>query len=112
MGKSPCHDNAKPLTPVGRVEPDIVRALDEFGAASLDLPVRDLMSTRIETCSADDTVDSLVVTMTNHRIRHVPVIDGNTIVGIVSIGDVVKHRLEDLELETNVLRDVYIAAVR
>jgi CBS domain-containing protein len=48
--------------------------------------------------------------MTHHRVRHMPVVRGGKLAGIVSIGDVVKHRLEDLELETNILRDVYNAA--
>jgi CBS domain-containing protein len=90
-------------------ERDVIRALDEFGTAILDRPVRELMSTTIETCSAEDTVDSLVMTMTNHRIRHVPVVDGGIMVGIVSIGDVVKTRMDELERDRAALVD-YIEA--
>ena len=78
-------------------ERDVVRAVNQFGAAILDQPVRALMSSDVHTCSPDDAVDSLMATMTNHHIRHVPVIEHGVLVGIVSIGDVVKTRLEELE---------------
>ena len=58
----------------------------------------------------DESVSRVMHLMTRHRVRHMPVLRGGNLVGIVSIGDVVKYRLEELELETNVLRDVYIAA--
>ena len=60
--------------------------------------------------SPDESVIRVMKLMTHHRVRHMPVLRGGQLVGIVSIGDVVKHRLEDLELEANVLRDVYNAA--
>jgi CBS domain-containing protein len=62
------------------------------------------------TVSPTDTVSHVMSLMTRHRVRHMPVLRDGNLVGIISIGDVVKHRLEDLELETNVLRDVYNAA--
>jgi CBS domain-containing protein len=62
------------------------------------------------TVSPTDTVSHVMSLMTRHRARHMPVLHDGKLVGIISIGDVVKHRLEDLELETNVLRDVYNAA--
>ena len=64
----------------------------------------------VPTVSPDESVNRVMNLMTHYRVRHVPVLSGGKLIGIVSIGDVVKHRLEDLELETNVLRDVYIAA--
>ena len=60
--------------------------------------------------SPDESVDRVMKLMTHHRVRHMPVLRGGKLAGIISIGDVVKHRLEDLELETSVLRDVYKAA--
>nr|WP_042181091.1 CBS domain-containing protein [Kibdelosporangium sp. MJ126-NF4]CEL14800.1 Inosine-5'-monophosphate dehydrogenase [Kibdelosporangium sp. MJ126-NF4]CTQ96571.1 Inosine-5'-monophosphate dehydrogenase (EC 1.1.1.205) [Kibdelosporangium sp. MJ126-NF4] len=78
-------------------ERDVVRRLNEFGAGLLDSPVDDIMSTEVFTCGPDDSVDSLSVLMTEHRIRHVPVVDGGRLVGIVSIGDVVKSRIKKLE---------------
>ena len=62
------------------------------------------------TVSPDESVDRVMKLMTHHRLRHMPVLRDGKLAGIISIGDVVKHRLEDLELETNVLRDAYIAA--
>jgi len=78
-------------------ERDVVRALNQFGGAILDRPVGALCSTDVQTCSPDDAVDSLMATMTNHHIRHIPVVENGILVGIVSIGDVVKTRLEELE---------------
>ena len=68
------------------------------------------MHNGVPTVSPDESIIRVMNLMTHHRVRHMPVLRGGQLAGIVSIGDVVKHRLEDLELETNVLRDVYAAA--
>jgi CBS domain-containing protein len=73
------------------------------------MQVLDIVSHATITVSPDDTLKRAMSLMTHHRVRHLPVIANGRLVGIVSIGDVVKHRLEDLELESNVLRDAYIA---
>ncbi|ALG07923.1 CBS domain-containing protein [Kibdelosporangium phytohabitans] len=78
-------------------ERDVVRGLNEYGAGLLDVPVDDIMSTEVFTCGSEDSVDSLSVLMTERRIRHVPVVDGGRLAGIVSIGDVVKSRIKKLE---------------
>ena len=93
-------------------ERDIVRGLAEEGAAimGLDRKVADLMTTTVTTCGPEDKVKNLMAEMTRRRIRHLPVVDDGRLAGIVSIGDVVKSRLEEMELETLVLRDAYIAA--
>ena len=65
---------------------------------------------KIASVTPDESVNRVMKLMMHHRVRHMPVLQGGRLVGIVSIGDVVKHRLEDLELETSVLRDVYHAA--
>jgi len=90
-------------------ERDVVRAVSQFGAAILDSPVRVIMSNSVRTCSPDDLVDSLMSVMTDHRIRHIPVLDHGTLSGIVSIGDVVKTRLDELEREREALEQ-YITA--
>jgi CBS domain-containing protein len=90
-------------------ERDIVRALSRGGAAVLNMAVSELMSRHVPTCTPDDTVSHLMAVMTRTRNRHLPVVEGDRLSGIVSIGDVVKIRLEELELETAVLRDSYIA---
>lgn len=84
-------------------ERDVVRALNEFGATIVDEPVRTIMTSDVYTCSPEDSVDSLMALMTNHRVRHVPVADHDTLVGIVSIGDVVKTRMEELEKDRDAL---------
>jgi CBS domain-containing protein len=84
-------------------ERDVVRALNEFGAAILDEPVQAIMTENVQTAAPGDAVDSLMSTMTNHRIRHVPVVDQGVLVGIVSIGDVVKTRMEELEKDREAL---------
>ena len=63
----------------------------------------------VTTVSADESVNRVMNLMTHHRVRHMPVLRDGRLAGIISIGDVVKHRLEDLECETNVLRDAYMA---
>jgi len=80
-------------------ERDVVRCLHESGKAVLDGPVRALMTAAVHTCSLGDDVDSVATTMTERRIRHMPVIEDGTLVGIVSIGDVVSSRLRQLEQE-------------
>ena len=90
-------------------ERDVVRAFAHHGTNAATLSVRDIMSTGVPTCGPDDDLASIMRTMTTRRYRHVPVVKHGTLVGIVSIGDVVKQRLEDLELETTVLRDAYRA---
>lgn len=90
-------------------ERDVVRALDVRGVDVLDMPIRAFMSTGIHTCSPDDDVNSLMKTMTNERVRHLPVVSGSSLVGIVSIGDVVKTTMEDLEQDRDALVS-YISA--
>ena len=84
-------------------ERDVVRHLQRVGARLLDDPVRTIMTSEVRTCSPGDKVDDLMIVMTEHRIRHLPVVDGGALVGIVSIGDVVKSRIGDLEGERNEL---------
>jgi CBS domain-containing protein len=85
-------------TVVGIVsERDVVRRLHEYGSSLLMRSVAEIMTSEVFTCTPGDSVDSLTVLMTERRIRHVPVIDGEKLVGIVSIGDVVKSRIKKLE---------------
>jgi CBS domain-containing protein len=79
-------------------ERDVVRKLNEWGDTLLDKEVRDVMSSAVYTCGPQDDVDTVAETMTGRRIRHVPVLDGDDIVGLVSIGDVVKSRIQQLEV--------------
>ncbi|MFJ4653735.1 CBS domain-containing protein [Nocardia sp. NPDC088792] len=80
-------------------ERDIVRRLHRDGAAILDSPVSSIMTAAVHTCSPDDHVETLNATMTEHRIRHLPVLRDGRMVGIVSIGDVVKSQISELETE-------------
>ena len=90
-------------------ERDVVRALVVYGAATLEHKVADLMSTGVTTCDELTSVTTLMGLMTEHHIRHIPVIDGERLVGMVSIGDVVKARFDELEHEKNDLLD-YVSA--
>jgi len=90
-------------------ERDIVRAFSQYGDSITSMQVKDIMTHGLITASLGDDLAHLMHLMTRHRVRHMPVVRDGKLVGIVSIGDVVKHRLDDLELEANVLRDVYIA---
>ncbi|PSR64602.1 MULTISPECIES: CBS domain-containing protein [Nocardia] len=80
-------------------ERDVVRCLHRQGAQLLDRPVSDIMTAIVHTCSPEDRVESLRATMTEHRIRHLPVVDHGRMVGIVSIGDVVKSAISELQDE-------------
>jgi CBS domain-containing protein len=86
-------------------ERDVVRALAAGGTAALDGTVGDLMTATVTSCGPRATVDDVMALMTERRIRHVPVIDDGALVGIVSIGDVVKTRIGELETERETLHD-------
>jgi len=86
-------------------ERDIVRALAARGAPALGEPASDLMSSDVSTCEPDTTVEELMATMTERRIRHVPVVVDGELVGLVSIGDVVRDRISGLEDETRALHN-------
>lgn len=86
-------------------ERDIVRVLAEQGPAALSAQIAQVMTRKVSTCSESDTVSALMEQMTAGKFRHVPVIDRERLVGIISIGDVVKHRLGEMERESEALRD-------
>ena len=89
-------------------ERDIVRTMAERGAAALQQTVDQVMTRRVITCTEADTVGALMEQMTNRKFRHLPVVEDGKLVGIISIGDVVKYRLGEMEAETNAMRE-YIA---
>jgi CBS domain-containing protein len=90
-------------------ERDIVKRLSVLRTQLLEDPVASIMSTDVQVCSPDDDIESIMNVMTERRIRHVPVVEGGRLVGIVSIGDVVKSRIEALEKDRNELME-YISA--
>jgi CBS domain-containing protein len=73
------------------------------------MTVKDIMRHGLVTVAPEDDLSRVMKLMTRHRVRHMPVLRDGKLCGIISIGDVVKHRLDDLELEANILRDAYIA---
>lgn len=89
-------------------ERDIVRALAQVGGAVLDQPAHELMTRDLHTCDLDTSIAELMEIMTERRIRHLPVLENGQLSGIVSIGDIVKHRIAETELEARALRE-YIA---
>ncbi len=89
-------------------ERDIVRGLVDKGVGLLEAKVADLMTSEVKSCSPDDSIQEIMSEMTRSRIRHLPVLKGGKLIGIISIGDVVKNRLEELQTETNVLRDYIV----
>jgi CBS domain-containing protein len=92
-------------------ERDIVSAMAQHGAAALGLTVNDAMTPDVVTCRPSDTVREIMALITVRRIRHIPVCEGERLLGIVSIGDVLKSRLDEKELELNMLRDLSLARV-
>lgn len=90
-------------------ERDLARGIAEFGADIPAMAVADLMTRSVVTCAPEDSVAAVSKTMTLRRIRHLPVVVDGALVGLVSIGDVLKHRLDEVQLEANVLRDYAIA---
>lgn len=87
-------------------ERDFVNAVAEHGALALTFQVEKLMISPVVTCRLNDRVETALAAMTMGKIRHLPVVDGGQLVGIVSIGDLVKHRLDEKALEANVLLDI------
>ena len=90
-------------------ERDIVTGITQFGKGLLDMPVRNIMTSPVVTCTPADTAKGILEVMTKRRIRHLPVVDGDDILGIVSIGDAVNYRLNEAEMEKAVLRDFAVA---
>lgn len=90
-------------------ERDVVRHLGDDPAALLAAPVSTVMTAKVITCTRASSVSDLMETMTRHRIRHIPIVEDRRLVGIVSIGDVVKGKIEEAEQEASALRE-YIAS--
>ena len=91
-------------------ERDVVRLIGERGVDVLAEPLAGLMTKAVVTCAPDDTVPQIMERMTRGRFRHVPVVQGGKLVGIISIGDVVKYRVEEMERESAQLRDYIMSA--
>jgi CBS domain-containing protein len=89
-------------------ERDVVHAFAAHRAEASEVRVADVMSRDIITCRPEDSLTRVLGLMTRHRVRHLPVLEAGRLVGLISIGDAVKHRLDELELEAAVLRDAYI----
>ena len=86
-------------------ERDLVRAMVDHGTRLLEMSVGDLMTRQVRTCSPEDDIEDVMDTMTHGRFRHVPVTEDGKLVGVVSIGDLVKHRMGELVDETKALRE-------
>jgi CBS domain-containing protein len=91
-------------------ERDVLYGLIDQGTDLFDMQASDLMSRESPTCTREDNIKRVMALMTQRRVRHVPVIEDGGLVGLVSIGDLVKCRLEEMEAEANVLRDYATAA--
>ena len=91
-------------------ERDVVRLIHERGVGVLATPVGDVMTRAVVTCTPDEIIPAIMERMTRGRFRHVPVVAEDRLVGIISIGDVVKHRVEEMERESAALRDYIMTA--
>jgi CBS domain-containing protein len=91
-------------------ERDIVQALAARGPAALDEPVSGTMTRKVEICNEVETISSIMERMTEGKFRHLPVLDQGRLAGIISIGDVVKHRLQEMERESAAMRDYILSA--
>lgn len=89
-------------------ERDVIRTIAERGAAALNVPVGEVMTRDVVTCSESQTIEDLMEIMTRGRFRHCPVVEDGGLVGIISIGDVVKYHTAEVELEVSAMRD-YLA---
>ncbi len=110
IGAAPVADDKGEM--VGMVsERDIVTAVARLGATALSEEVETVMTTPVLTCAPDHGIRSVIKIMTERRVRHLPVIEAGHLVGIISIGDILKPRLDESELEMNVLRDIARASL-
>ncbi|MDG2270198.1 MAG: CBS domain-containing protein [Alphaproteobacteria bacterium] len=91
-------------------ERDVINHIAKEGAAVLDRPVSDIMIHDVVTCTRDDDIAHLMETMTERRIRHLPVVENDVLTGIFSIGDVVKYRIQETEYEAKALREYITTA--
>jgi CBS domain-containing protein len=91
-------------------ERDIVRTLAERGARALEEPVSQTMTRKVSTCTETETVAAIMERMTDGKFRHVPVVEQGRVVGMISIGDVVKHRLHEMERDSALMRDYILTA--
>ena len=89
-------------------ERDIVSGITQFGKGVVDMPVRNIMTSPVLSCGPGDSVKRIMEIMTERRIRHLPVVDGGDLLGMVSIGDAVNFRLREAQMETAVLRDIAV----
>ncbi len=90
-------------------ERDIVNALADLGPEAAERPACDFMQRDVITCRPEDTTDRLMEIMTEHRVRHLPVVNGGHLVGIVSIGDVVKQRMEEIAFEAEQMKQYIVS---
>jgi CBS domain-containing protein len=90
-------------------ERDVVHAFAAHRGGAAEIEVAEVMARNVVTCRREDSLTRVLGLMTRHRVRHLPVLEGGRLAGLISIGDAVKHRLDELELEAAVLRDAYIA---
>jgi CBS domain-containing protein len=107
VGAMPVSEDGKTL--VGIIsERDVAHGFAAHGSALVNMKVADLMTTGVVTCTPTDTIMHVARLMTRRRIRHLPVIEHGQLVGLISIGDVLNHRLGEIELEADILRDIAI----
>ena len=86
-------------------ERDVVRTIAEHGASALDLKVEEVMTRDVVTCAVKDKVDHLMAVMSHRRFRHLPVVENGILCGVISMTDVIRHRLDEVEGEASQLRD-------
>jgi CBS domain-containing protein len=91
-------------------ERDVVHAFAAHRAETSEIKVAEVMTRNVVTCRREDSLTRVLGVMTRQRVRHLPVLEEGRLVGLISIGDAVKHRLDELELEAAVMRDAYVAA--
>jgi CBS domain-containing protein len=89
-------------------ERDVVRTLANEGASALDRKVRDVMTTEVVTCSPSDRVDDMMEVMSNRRFRHLPVVRDGELCGVISMTDLMRKRLDDIEHEASAMRDFIV----
>jgi CBS domain-containing protein len=89
-------------------ERDVIAAIARYGVEALQFEVHEIMTPEVTTCAPGDAIDAVMAVMTAHRIRHLPVMDEGRLIGLVSIGDLVKFKLVEKEQEANVLHDLML----